>query len=100
MPGFGDPLAMRAAQFTVNVDCTGHGTWDGGLPQAGGTVRCGSTLEEAKRVARSSVGRGNRYELVIRDAYLRVLHRELIGANHEPPARPTQPRRQPLPAVT
>jgi hypothetical protein len=89
---------MRVTPIVVNVDCTGHGTWDVGLPRPHGTVSCDG-LDEAKRVARSWFGRGGRSVLVIRDAYLRVLQQELIDPSDDAAARHVRPRTAPLTTV-
>jgi len=62
---------------TVRVDISGRGAWEIALPDAGERVTCG-TLEEASRVAHRCAADRRPSELIVRDAYHRVLRRELI----------------------
>jgi len=64
---------------TVRVDISVRGAWEVALPDPDERVRC-ETLEEASRVAfRYAADRGPS-EVIVCDAYHRVVHRELIDA--------------------
>ena len=65
---------------TVNVDCTARGVWEVELPDRAEHVRC-ETLDDAMRVAYLCAAHRHPCELIVRDAYHRVLHRELIGGD-------------------
>jgi len=64
-----------ASPLTVNVDHDRHGAWEVELPDGSERVVC-ETLEDAKRVAYLCAAPRHPCELVVRDAYHRVLHRE------------------------
>jgi hypothetical protein len=72
--------AMPTAPYPlIRVEHDPHGDWKVDLPDGAARVRC-TTLDEARRLAyRHAAGR-ELCELVIRDAYHRVAHRELVGA--------------------
>jgi len=79
----------------VNVDLTARGDWEVELPDQQTRVRC-DTLEAAKRRAYRSAKSRHPCEIVVRDAYHRVLHRELIDGDVATPT-PSAPRgREPL----
>lgn len=62
---------------TVRVDISVQGAWEVALPDRRERVRCES-LEEASRVAYQCAGDRRPCELIIRDAYHRVLQRQMI----------------------
>ena len=62
---------------TVRVDINGRGGWDVALPDRGDRVTC-ETLEEASRVAYRCAADRQPCELIVCDAYHRVVRRELI----------------------
>jgi hypothetical protein len=64
---------------TVRVDISTRGVWEVVLPDRGERVRC-ETLEEASRVAHRCAADRRPSELIVCDAYHRVVHRELIDA--------------------
>ena len=68
---------------TVRVDISVRGAWEIELPDRGGRVRC-ETLEEASRVAYRYAAERRPCELIVRDAYHRVVQRELIKATRAP----------------
>jgi hypothetical protein len=83
--------------ITVRVDIGVRGAWEIELPDRDDRVRC-ETLEEASRVAHRCAAERRPCELIVRDAYHRVVRRELIRATRarraEPPAtRPSSIRR-------
>ncbi len=63
----------------VRVDLNRRGDWDVELSDQDGRMSC-ETLEEAERVAQICAAYKQPCELVVCDAYHRVLHRELIDA--------------------
>jgi hypothetical protein len=65
---------------TVNVDCTARGAWEVELPDSPEHVKC-ETLDDAKRVAYLCAAHRHPCELIVRDAYHRVLHREFIDGD-------------------
>jgi hypothetical protein len=64
---------------TVRVDVNPRGVWEIALPGAPEKVSC-ETLEEAQRVGYLCAVHRQPCELVVHDAYHRVLRRELIDA--------------------
>jgi hypothetical protein len=63
--------------LTVRVDLNRRGGWEVTLPSKRDGVTC-DTLDEAQRVAYLCAAHRHPCELVVRDAYHRVLHREFI----------------------
>jgi hypothetical protein len=63
----------------IRVEHDPHGDWEVDLPDGAAPVRC-RTLNEARRVAYRHAERRDLCELVIRDAYHRVAHRELVSS--------------------
>jgi hypothetical protein len=74
---------------TVRVDISVRGVWEVALSDPGERVTC-ETLEEANRVAHRCATDRRPSELIVCDAYHRVVHRELINGGEER-------RRAPLP---
>jgi hypothetical protein len=70
-----------ATELTVLVNRASSGGWEVELPGQPERISC-NTLEEARRAVRLVVARRQAYRIVVRDAYLRVVARELI---HEDP---------------
>jgi hypothetical protein len=72
----------------VHVDLNSHGQWEVVFPEASERIRC-QTLEAATSVAYLCAERSRPCELVVRDAYHRVLQRELIEDQSigDPPGR-------------
>jgi hypothetical protein len=68
---------------TVCVHISIRGAWEVALPDAGGRVTC-ETLEEASRVAYGLAAGRRPCELIVRDAYHRVLQRQLIIRRNRP----------------
>ena len=64
---------------TVRVDLNVRGGWEVALSDKRDRVKC-ETLEEASRVAFSCAAERQPCELIVCDAYHRVLHHELIEA--------------------
>jgi len=78
-------LRRRAAMspVTVRVDRTRLGAWEVAMPDEHDPVTC-ETLEDAERVAYLWAARTRPCELIVCDAYHRVLHRLLIGVHDDP----------------
>lgn len=73
-----DELSARPGQATVCVEHRARGGWTVLAPGRARPITC-ETLEDAERVAYRSVARTQARELIVRDAYHRVLHHELIA---------------------
>jgi hypothetical protein len=77
----GNLVAMTPAAYpTIRIDHEPHGDWEVELPDEVSPVRC-RTLHEARRLAYRHASQGEPVELVMRDAYHRVAHRELVNAS-------------------
>jgi hypothetical protein len=61
----------------VFVQPDGRGAWEVALPDHRRHVAC-ATLDDAMQMAHGSIAGRRRCELVVRDAYHRVVRRELI----------------------
>lgn len=55
------------------------------LPDRRGRVSC-ETLEDARRIAYLTAARAQRCELIVRDAYNRIIEHELIEGRQSGPA--------------
>ena len=64
----------------VSIDPDGRGAWEVVLPESRDHVHC-ATLEDARRVAYGGVASRRPCELIVRDAYHRVIKREVIGTD-------------------
>lgn len=62
---------------TVRVDISTHGAWEVALSDRGEPVTCES-LDEARRVAYRCAADRRPSELILCDAYHRVVRRELV----------------------
>jgi len=74
--GSSDPI-------TVVVKRTLRGRWEVVLPGRRTGITC-ETLDDARRMAYLSLAHGRPCELIVRDAYHRVLSRELIDGHQLP----------------
>jgi hypothetical protein len=70
--------------ITVSVDPDGRGAWEVTVRNELSRVGC-QTLEDARKVAYRSASGRRPCELVVRDAYHRVIQRTVI-ADERPPA--------------
>ncbi len=80
-------LLERLTQLSpraVHVDLNRNGSWDITLPTQLDAVNCGS-LHEAKRVAYRLAADRQPCEVVMFDAYHRVVHRQLINGCEDAP---------------
>jgi hypothetical protein len=72
------PTTRSTVSNSVRVGINARGAWDIELPGQVEPVTC-ETLEDAQRVAHLWAARTSPCELIVRDAYHRVLRRELIN---------------------
>ncbi len=70
-----NPTASRRS--VVHVNARRRGGWHVSLPEGSSRVACES-LDEARQVAYRSAAHHGPCELIVHDAYHRVLERELI----------------------
>ncbi|MGZ4184706.1 MAG: hypothetical protein ACXVUE_15895 [Solirubrobacteraceae bacterium] len=73
---------------TVSIDPDGRGCWEVALTRDGGHIAC-KTLDDARRVAYRSAGQDRPCELIVRDAYHRVIERRVLDADRDCPAEST-----------
>jgi hypothetical protein len=73
---------------TVWVAFDGHGGWEVTLPDRDELVCC-ATLDDARLVAYRRAVRRGQCELVVHDAYHRVISCELVGARHPAEQHPS-----------
>ena len=66
------------ALMTINVDRTRHGEWEVRLPNDDGHVKC-REFADAVRVGYRCAADRRGCEVVVHDAYHRVLRRELVS---------------------
>lgn len=88
------PIMPLVSPLTVNVDLDRYGAWEVELPDGSERLVC-ETLEDAKLVAYVCAASRHPCELVVRDAYHRVLHREFVDGDDDT-ARATHLGREPL----
>lgn len=73
------PLASRPADTTtVLVDTNERGAWEIALPDERAHITC-QTLDAARREAYVCASQRRPCELIVRDAYHRVVSRELVN---------------------
>jgi hypothetical protein len=77
MSSYGE-LSARSDQATVCVEHSVRGGWTVLAPGRAGPITC-ETLEDAERLGHLSLARTHARELIVRDAYHRVLHHERVG---------------------
>jgi hypothetical protein len=76
------PEEETTVPLTVRVERNWRGGWEVVMADRHRVV-C-ETLEDARRVAYLQVARARPCELIVHDAYHRVLHRERIDGNGDP----------------
>src|SRR4029079_7980560 len=75
-----DPRGMdKRPRITVSVDPDGRGAWEVTVRNELSHVACG-TLDNARKVAQRSPSGRRPSELIVRDAYHRVIQRTVIDA--------------------
>lgn len=62
---------------TISVDPNGRGAWNVAVPDVPLKVAC-DTLEAARTLAHLNAAHGRRRELIVHDAYHRVIQREIL----------------------
>ena len=77
------PVAHTSAPV-VRVRINRLGGWQASVPDDHGPLSC-ENLDEARRIAHECVAHGQALELIVYDAYDRVLERELIDERAEGP---------------
>jgi hypothetical protein len=73
--------------ITLCIDPDGRGAWDLVISEEMEHVSC-ATLDDAKRVAYRRAADRRPCELIVRDAYHRVIGRELIDTEPQGPVTP------------
>ena len=83
---------MHGASFVmVCVDRNDHGDWQVALPDQREPVTC-ETLDDARRIAYLCASHRHRCEVVVRDAYHRVLEHDYFEGAPTPARRITRRR--------
>ena len=77
--GFRATLNSVETSPTVDVHHRERGGWEVTLPDRRERVNC-DTLDDARRVGYQLAARRTPCQLVVRDAYHRVVHRELVSS--------------------
>ncbi|MGO9791472.1 MAG: hypothetical protein ACLP8S_18820 [Solirubrobacteraceae bacterium] len=65
---------------TIRVDLNRHGAWEITLPVGLDPINCGGSIYEARRAAYRFAAHWHPCEVVMSDAYHRVMHRKLIDS--------------------
>ena len=79
-----------AGLITVCVQRRARGDWEVVIPGRRGGLVC-EMLDDARRIAYLSVAQAHDCELIVRDAYNRVLERDLISARPDGSGTVRQP---------
>jgi hypothetical protein len=74
----------RAAPMTICVQHHPRGHWEVIVPDGRGRISC-ETFEDARRIAYLAVARAHDCELIVRDAYNRIVEHELIDGLQRAP---------------
>jgi hypothetical protein len=83
-PAIGDARLMEVADsHTIWFDRNSRGAWEVGIPDRRERVAC-ETIDDARRVAYLCAARRHPCELIVRDAYHRVIHREFFDGGGDP----------------
>jgi hypothetical protein len=75
----------------VWIERDGSGMWEVEVPDRHARVRC-ETLDDARRVAYLYAARKRACELIVRDAYQRVVYHEHLNEDRDPASQ--QPSRE------
>jgi len=75
-----DKRTTRPASFTVCVQHHARGRWEVITADGRGRISC-ETLEDARRIAYLTVAHAKSCELIVRDAYNRIIEHELIESH-------------------
>lgn len=76
------PRDRARAPTTVRMGRNGRGIWEIAMPDGRESFTC-ETFGDARRAAYLCATRACPCELIVRDAYGRVVQRELIDCDHE-----------------
>jgi hypothetical protein len=79
-----DKRTTRPAPLTVRVQHHAWGRREVIAADGRGRISC-ETLEDARRIAYLIVARAERCELIVRDAYNRIIEHELIESHQSGP---------------
>jgi hypothetical protein len=90
------PAGRPAGLVAIRVQRTLRGRWEVAVPGQRKRITC-ETLDEARRVAYVTVAHTRPCELIVHDAYHRVLDRELIDGSQIPLASSAPHAEQPGP---
>jgi len=77
------PRDTSGSPITVRVDRNGRGAWEVAMPGQREPVTC-ETLDDARRVAYLCVAHTRPCELIVCDAYHRMLRHEFINGHAGP----------------
>jgi hypothetical protein len=77
-----DAPAGPTPAAAVNVEFSPHGGWEIELPNESERIAC-ETLQEARRIAYACAARQRPCELIVHDAYHRLIDRQLVGARRQ-----------------
>lgn len=91
-PGPGDVVIVRVLR-------TRRGRWEVLLPGRRRGTTC-ETLDDARRIAYLAVAHTRPCELIVHDAYHRVIHHELINGHQTQPASSPSAAQRPGPSAT
>jgi hypothetical protein len=90
-PDTGHPAGDGPSEpITVRVEHDAHGRWSVAMPNRSRPVSC-ETFDDARRVAYLCAAHTRLCDLIVHDAYHRVLHRELITGHQEAGPSPPMP---------
>lgn len=88
----------NSPSITISVDPDGRGAWEVTVRNELSHVEC-RTLDDARRVAYRSASGRRPCELIVRDAYHRVIQRTLIDDERTPTGRVQRTVVPPSPGV-
>jgi hypothetical protein len=79
-----DPEYMKSTTpIAICVDPNGRGAWDVALPDEPRHLTC-QTLEGARNLAHLNAASRHPCELIVHDAYHRVIQREIFDGGRDP----------------
>jgi hypothetical protein len=80
----GAKRTTRSTPLTICVQHHPRGRWEVIKPDGRGRISC-ETLEDARRIAYLTVAHAKSCELIVRDAYNRIIEHELIESRQSGP---------------
>ena len=91
---FGAKRVTRPAPITVCVRHHPRGRWEVVTPDRMGPILC-ETLEDARKIAYLALAHAQDCELIVRDAYNRIIeHESITGRRSRPIVSPSRAFRQ------